>query len=147
MFHHLGIDPGKTGGATILDGEGNIVAKFGFTKKTDHDISEWIRDQTKGRKVIAYIERVSSSPKMGVVSAFSFGRSFGMLVGLLTGLKVSFDFVSPAVWQRRLGCLTRGDKNVTKSKAQRMYPEEKNITHATADSILIARFCYQFGLK
>ena len=146
MFY-LGIDPGKTGGVTLLDDDGSIVAKFAFTKKTDHDISQWIEDQTKGRKVIAYIERVGSMPKQGIASAFNFGRNYGMLIGLLTGLKVSFDFVSPGVWQRRLGCMTRGDKNVTKSKAQRMYPSETKITHATADSILIARFCYQFGLK
>mgnify|MGYP005851000047 CR=1 FL=1 len=146
-MYYLGIDPGKTGGATLLDDNGEIVAKFGFTKKTDHDISEWIEAQTKGRKVIAYIERVGSMPKQGIASAFNFGRNYGMLIGLLTGLKVSFDFVSPGVWQRRLGCLTHGNKNVTKAKAQRMYPNETKITHATADSILIARFCYQFGLK
>lgn len=146
-MYYLGIDPGKSGGAALLDEDGSIVEKLSFTKKTDHDISQWIESQTEGRKVIAYIERVGSSPQMGVVSAFSFGVSYGMLKGLLTGLKVSFDFVSPGVWQRRLGCLSRGDKNVTKAKAQRMYPNEKNITHATADGILIARFCYQFGLK
>ena len=146
-MYHLGIDPGKTGGATLLDDNGDIVKKFGFTKKTNHDISQWIEEQTKGRKVIAYLERVASSPQMGVVSAFSFGRSYGNLEGFLAGLKIPFDYVTPAVWQRRLGCLSHGDKNITKSRAQRMYPSEKNITHATADSILIARFCYQFGLK
>jgi crossover junction endodeoxyribonuclease RuvC len=146
MFY-LGIDPGKTGGATLLDDKGDIVVKLAFTNKTDHDISEWIQEQTKDRKVIAYIERVGSMPKQGRTSIFTFGRGYGVLIGLLTGLKVSFDLVSPGVWQRRLGCLTHGDKNVTKTRAQRMYPNETKITHATADSILIARFCYQFGLK
>ena len=146
MFY-LGIDPGKKGGACLLDDNGDIVSKLAFTNKTDHDISEWIQEQTKDRKVIAYIERVGSMPKQGVATTFVFGRGYGMLIGLLTGLKVSFDYVSPGVWQRRLACLTGGDKNITKAKAQRMYPNEKKITHATADAILIARFCYQFGLK
>ena len=39
-------------------------------------------------------------------------------------------------------CLTKGDKNVTKSAAQRLYPDRK-ITHADADAILIARYCYE----
>jgi hypothetical protein len=43
------------------------------------------------------------------------------------------------VWQKALGCLTKGDKNITKRKAQEMFPGIK-VTHATADSLLIAHY-------
>jgi len=146
-MYFLGIDPGQKGGATLLDDHARIVCRFAFTKKTEHDIGEWLQEITEGKDCLCYIEKVHSMPKQGVASSFRFGLNYGFLRGLLTGLKIPFDFVTPAVWQRRLECMSRGDKNVTKSKAQRMYPAYPKITHAIADSILIARFCYQFGLR
>jgi len=38
-----------------------------------------------------------------------------------------------------LGCLSKGDKNVTKAKAQEQFPNIK-VTHATADALLIALY-------
>jgi hypothetical protein len=35
--------------------------------------------------------------------------------------------------------MTKGDKNITKRKAQELFPEIK-ITHAIADSLLIAEY-------
>jgi hypothetical protein len=36
-----------------------------------------------------------------------------------------------------MGCLTKGDKNVSKSRAQELFPSIK-VTHAIADALLIA---------
>ena len=87
----------------------------------------------------AYIEQISSSPQMGVVSAFSFGRGYGNLEMALTASGIPFERVRPQVWQKTLGCMTKGDKNVTKRKAQELFPSLK-ITHATADALLIAEY-------
>jgi hypothetical protein len=38
-----------------------------------------------------------------------------------------------------MSCLTKGDKNVTKSRAQELFPEVK-VTHAIADALLIAEY-------
>jgi hypothetical protein len=38
-----------------------------------------------------------------------------------------------------MGCLTKGDKNVSKRKAQELFPSTK-VTHAIADSMLIAAY-------
>ena len=142
MFY-LGIDPGQSGGATLLDCSGQIVDCFAFTKKTDHDISEWLREMTEDIDCTCCIEKVSSMPGQGVASSFKFGRSFGFLQGLLVAHKIPFELVTPGKWQRKLGCLSKGDKNVTKSKAQQLYPKRAKITHAIADSILIARYCFE----
>jgi hypothetical protein len=40
-------------------------------------------------------------------------------------------------------CLTKGDKNVSKAAAQRLWPKLK-ITHANADALLIAEYGRQF---
>jgi hypothetical protein len=42
-----------------------------------------------------------------------------------------------------MGCLTGGDKNVSKNRALELFPEVdevKKITHATADALLIGKY-------
>lgn len=145
----IGIDPGVNGGiAWIADGKA-CVEKMPDTLE---DLWDLICDIVSGKGgspearlntalfgLRAYIEQVSSSPQMGVVSAFSFGRGYGNLEMALTAAGVPFERVRPQVWQKSLGCLTKGDKNVTKRKAQEMFPGIK-VTHATADSLLIAAY-------
>lgn len=38
-----------------------------------------------------------------------------------------------------MGCLTKGDKNISKARAQQLFPTAK-ITHATADALLLAEW-------
>ena len=138
---YFGIDPGVGGGIAVVgDGEQfHGPPRLKLKDATEHDIAAWFGlvnvDEPR-----AVIEAVSSSPQMGVVSAFTFGRSYGMLRGVLVGLAIPFVDVRPQKWQRAMGCLSKGDKNVTKAKAQQLYPGEK-ITHATADAILLATYC------
>ena len=139
----IGVDPGANGGiAWITDGKA-CVEKMPDTLQ---DLWELIRDITNhprssldGRKYKAYIEQVSSSPQMGVVSSFSFGRGYGNLEMALTAAGIPFERVRPQVWQKALGCMTKGDKNVSKRKAQELFPDRK-VTHATADALLIAYY-------
>jgi len=57
--------------------------------------------------------------------------------------KVPFDTVTPQTWQKALRCLSRGDKNVTKSRAQGLFPNVFKITHANADALLLAHYTRQ----
>ena len=87
----------------------------------------------------AYIEQVHSSPQMGVKSAFTFGNGFGHLEMALTACGIAFERIRPQAWQKALGCMTKGDKNVSKRRAQELFPTLK-ITHSTADALLIAEY-------
>ena len=78
-------------------------------------------------------------PKQGVSSTFKFGVGFGFLVGCLTALKIPFEFVTLQKWQKALSCQSHGDKNVTKQKAQQLFPQIK-VIHANADALLIAEY-------
>jgi len=135
----LGIDPGISGGIALL-GRKNGTAWLQTKVKhmTPHDIALTL-DEIKHRITKCYIERVHSMPKQGVRSTFTFGQNFGMYVGILTALKIPFAYVSPGTWQRVMGCLSKGDKNVTKKKAQELFPQ-LTITHAVADALLIAEY-------
>jgi len=142
----IGIDPGVNGGiAWITDGK-PCVEKMPDTLQ---DLWELINDIRRcematqrfpnEHRCHAYLEQVHSSPQMGVKSAFTFGNGFGHLEMALTAAGIPFARIRPQVWQKELGCLTKGDKNVSKRKAQELFPSMK-VNHATADALLIAKY-------
>jgi hypothetical protein len=135
---YFGIDPGKGGSIAAMWSDGEPATHHCKLDSTEQDIPGFLRgfDLTNARAVI---ERVSCSPQVGVVSAFTFGRSYGFLRGLLAGFQVPFMEIAPAKWQKVMECRTRGDKNVSKAKAQQLWPKLK-ITHANADALLIAEY-------
>lgn len=137
----IGIDPGKNGGISwITDGK-PCSEKM---PETLQDLWELIvsismNAGSGGTGIHAYIEQVYSSPQMGVKSAFTFGNGFGHLEMALTAAGIPFERVSPQRWQKAMKCMSGGDKNVTKRRAQELYPSIK-VTHANADSLLIAAY-------
>jgi crossover junction endodeoxyribonuclease RuvC len=132
----IGIDPGTNGGIAWISDGMPCVEKMPDTLA---DLWELIASIRSGGTCRAYIEQISSSPQMGVVSAFTFGRGYGNLEMALTAAAIPFERVRPQVWQKTLGCMSKGDKNVTKRKAQELFPSLK-VTHATADALLIAYY-------
>lgn len=141
---YVGIDPGKSGGITALDGSGGVVCvdKMPPDPMGVSDLLEYIK--RCGDSVKVMVERVHSSPQMGVKSAFTFGEGYGILHGCLCALKIPHDIVRPQVWQKELGCMSKGDKNVTKARAAALFPAF-TVTHAVADSMLIAEYCRRIG--
>lgn len=133
----IGIDPGTSGAVAILDESGEIRT-IGL-KETQRDVFEWLAEHHLHAK-FGVLERVSAMPKQGVSSTFKFGTSFGFCQGLLIACDVPFEMIPPAKWQKAIGCLSHGDKNVTKRKAQELFPRAGKITHATADAILLAEY-------
>jgi len=137
----IGIDPGKSGAiAWIMDGK-PCVEKMPETLQDLWEliISISLEAGSVGIGCIAYIEQVHSSPQMGVKSAFTFGNGFGHLEMALTAAGIPFKRVRPQEWQKAMKCMTGGNKNVSKARAQELFPQLK-ITHATADALLIASY-------
>lgn len=133
----IGIDPGKSGGIGFISQDGTAWAHK--MPETDRDLldllgscAEWDRQ--------AVLEQVNSMPGQGVVSVWTFGLGYGALGMALVASDIPFQRVRPQMWQKALGCMTGGDKNVSKRKAQELFPLLK-ITHATADALLLAEYC------
>lgn len=133
---YIGVDPGRSSGGVAY-----IAEEQGWCRKvsdlTDHDLWTIFRLLGTLSPKHAVLEKVSAMPGQGVSSTFKFGASFGELKMALTAIEVPYTLVTPAKWQKSLGCLSRGDKNVTKARAQQLYPTAK-LTHATADALLMA---------
>jgi crossover junction endodeoxyribonuclease RuvC len=138
----IGVDPGANGAIAWIDERGkSCVEKMPDTLQDLWElvVSISLNAGTGGLGVRAYLEAVSSSPQMGVVSSFSFGRGYGNLEMALTAAGIPFERVRPQVWQKAMGCMTKGNKNISKQKAQELFPDKK-IIHATADALLIALY-------
>lgn len=95
---------------------------------------------------MAYIEKVSSRPMQGAQSTFTFGRSLGRLEAWLTAYKIPYEEIRPQRWMDKMSCTTGGDKNVTKQRAQQLWPDLR-WNHAYADSALIAECCRRTTLR
>ena len=139
---YVGVDPGGSGGFGIIP----PTPGHAWCQKmpeTEADIWQFVENLNWHREhdtVVACIESVHSMPKQGVASSFTFGQNFGALRMALTAAKFKWHLVTPQKWQKAMGCMTRGDKNVSKAHAQRLFPHLK-LTHATADAMLIAEYC------
>jgi len=133
---YIGIDPGKSGGIAFIPEKGKAWAHS--MPDTERDVLELLQSVLEYEPQ-AVMERVGPMPKQGVVSTFTFGMGYGALGMALIATEIPFERVSPAVWQRSLDCLTKGDKNVSKRKAQELFPHIK-ITHSIADALLIAEY-------
>jgi len=141
MALFVGVDPGKNGGIAILDQNG-VVLRSERMPDADADLLEILLWPSHEAPLIpgrAVIEKVASSPQMGVASAFSFGMQFGRCCMALTAARLPFDMVNARTWQRRLDCFSEGDKRVTRARALQLFPSTK-VTHYIADALLLAEY-------
>lgn len=134
----LGADPGIKGGLAVITPKGVIAVKM---PETIRDLQEFFNQLTSKANlpIVAYLEMVASRPEQGVKSMFTFGRNYGNLEAAIMFSDIRLERVASHKWQGFLRCRTAGDKNVTKKKAQELFPRIK-ITHAVADALLIAEY-------
>lgn len=144
MKLHIGIDPGASGGIAFIPDNNPAKAWAVKMPETLADLwcvmDEWNLNDVERDTIHCCLEKVHSMPGQGVASSFKFGQGFGHLEMALTASRIPFTYVTPQKWQKELGCLTGGDKNVSKARAQQLFPHLK-ITHALADSLLLAEYC------
>lgn len=121
----LGVDPGLSGGLALLDTDLDLlvvrdmpVVRVG--KSRILHLAELTRLVVAWEPTAAWVERVHSMPKQGVASTFSFGMNYGLIRGVLAGLKVRTVLVTPQEWKRlfRLG----SDKRESRVTAGLMFP-------------------------
>jgi len=157
---YIGVDPGQSGGiALICDG---IVIGAHPMPTTETDLWNLVLDiQMATYRPRAIIEKVRSSPQMGVTSAFTFGRGFGSLVMALVAAGIPFEEVTPQTWQKSLAIPIRkkGDRGESKgdfkerlrSICQKIHPQitlwkepkSKGRQLAVCDAMLMATYLYR----
>lgn len=140
----IGVDSGKSGAAAyITDGTLVEVRPFGG----DITICRTITQNISISPGHYFIERVTASPNMGVVSAFTFGK-WAEAVETTARLSVGdVHMVKPVVWQNAIGVFSQGDKKKLYEHAKKLFPNEhsaKMFNKATSDAVLIAYYGWRY---
>ena len=89
----LGIDPGKKGALVVLDFDGKILCCFDIPSTPEKLFKLFYLTFSRIPIRSAYIENVHAMPRDGVVSAFSFGKSFGILIAFCIAANIPYFFV------------------------------------------------------
>lgn len=147
----IGIDPGLSGAIAFVAGEGaatvdstpTVSSKKGKAVRRDYNIVE-MRDlllSMRDPHVVAFLEQVSAMPGQGVTSMFSFGRGVGLWEGLLVGLGIPFERVTPQRWKGSVLAGTSKDKGAAILRAQQLFPGVKiGKSDGKAEALLIATY-------
>lgn len=122
----IGVDPGVGGALALLDTE----------RWTLHLADMPQESGVKNRKAVSpagvadlieaarpdhvFVEHVHSSPQMGVASAFSFGRSYGIVLGAAQRAGATLTEIKPAEWKRKTR--TPKDKGGARKRAGQLFP-------------------------
>jgi crossover junction endodeoxyribonuclease RuvC len=127
----IGLDPGLSGAIAFFDiTEGTLVV-------SDMPVMELIRGGKKKNELSAsgiaqilkprndetcrvLLERVGAMPGQGVSSMFAFGRSVGILEGVLAAYSMEVTIVTPQAWQKATG--VRGGKDGARLRATQLFP-------------------------
>jgi crossover junction endodeoxyribonuclease RuvC len=131
--YSIGIDPGLSGAIAIISTESlkifdmptMTVERNGKAKRqvSASELAEMLYLYS-GRDCHVYVEKVSAMAGQGVTSVFSFGRSFGMIEGILAAFKLPVTYVAPATWVKAVG---RGQgKDASRARAMELFPSDQD---------------------
>ena len=125
----LGVDPGLGGALAFLDASGALEIfdmpvhrlKRGGKAKREIDRYELARIvDAHGPVTHAFVEQVGAMPGQGVTSMFQFGRSLGIVEGVLSAGFIPTDYVAPRKWRSGLG--VRAGKDGSRARASALMP-------------------------
>ena len=125
----VAIDPGLSGAVAFLDADLGLevfdmpVHKLKRNGKTKREV-----DRYELARIIdahapishAFVEQVGAMPGQGVSSMFQFGRSLGIVEGVLAANFVPTDYVTPRKWRSALG--VRAGKDGSRARASELMP-------------------------
>ena len=125
----LGIDPGSRGAIAVIDGGllidvhdmPSVEVAVGKTKRTR--VSAGLLADVLRRQGLthAFVEQVGAMPGQGTSSMFAFGKSAGIVEGVLAGLGIPITLVTPQSWKKAMRLVA--DKDAARQRAVQLFPE------------------------
>lgn len=137
----LGIDPGLDGAIATLSSEGDLISVIDMPTTPDGAKGRrtlnapllW-QPIAHSRARIAYIELIGPRPTDGVVGAFGFGRSRGILEGILAAAGIPVVMIAPPVWKRAHDIPAgKEHKDVARARAIARWPAHAALFARKAD--------------
>jgi crossover junction endodeoxyribonuclease RuvC len=151
----ISIDPGLTGAIAYFTNEGllNYIEDMPITAKINGKgnqvnanlLSELFVDVDR-----AIIERVHAMPGQGVTSVFSFGRSLGVIEGILAANQIPIEWITPQKWKKHFSLLGK-PKDASRTLAIELYPNHLDLfkrkkDNGRSDAVLIGLSCIGNGI-
>jgi len=147
-----GIDPGLNGAIAFYDRVERQVEVVDMptvevvrNKKAKREVSaQMLADLFVGRAIQSCVlERVNAMPGQGVTSVFSFGRSSGVVEGVLAARAVPVTIVPPQQWQKAMNA--REGKDASRERAMQLFPNQSELfsrkkDDGRADAALMAYY-------
>ena len=124
---YIGVDPGKKGGFAIihtdLSGKQQVEVFPWDDDAFIREMAAWNGDFAahEGGGMVAAVEKVGAMPGQGVTGMFSFGQSYGFILGVLAAFGIGYQLVPPTVWKREFGLLHTG-KQGSVEVCKRLFP-------------------------
>ncbi len=132
----IGIDPGNKGGIACLHGSKIVLLERPLLEKTRKKIGRPVSNFTMDVKAmvafvkqvlhlnpVVYIEKVHSMPGQGVASMFTFGKGYGMWVGICIALGLEVVEVNPRVWKDKVLARTDKSKKASIQRCKELFPD------------------------
>jgi crossover junction endodeoxyribonuclease RuvC len=151
MNYVIGIDPGISGAISLFDWNTQSLLEV-----VDMPTLEVDSGKTKKRHISAgglrdillchpnshvVIEKVGALPGNGSVSMFNFGRSAGIIEGVVAALQHPYTYVTPQTWTKAVG--RAAGKDASRMRALELFPSKADLfkrakDDGRADAALIA---------
>jgi len=124
----LGVDPGLSGAICLLHSlevaEIHDIPTFSLSRngKNKREVDAVKLANMLGETVIghAFVEQVNAMPGQGTSSMFAFGKSYGIVIGILAARGVPMTFVAPKTWKKALG--VPASKDGARARASQLMP-------------------------
>tara|TARA_R110000868_G_C10828109_1_gene759153 strand:+ start:213 stop:710 length:498 start_codon:yes stop_codon:yes gene_type:complete len=152
----FGIDPGGSGAIAAIEAGGRIISVERFSKvEVEGGIALLVADfleRFDGERSLV-IEKVASRPGEGVVSVFSFGRSYGEAIGAAVVSRCLIEKVSPQRWQRDFGLLRERGSTDSKTDHKRAVKQaaevrwSRKFLREESDAVWLAEWARLFGSR
>lgn len=147
---YIGIDPGKKGSTSIIDGVNLIVIPTPMIEDSYDMKGMYTLLKTYSQDSFCVIERAQAMPKQGVTSMFTFGMGFGLWLMALTATEIPYQIVHARVWTKAMLFGTMGDGKARAYQMARslfpMWEPKFKYEWEYSDSILLAEYARRKGL-
>lgn len=161
MKYTIGIDGGMQGGLCCVADDKIVelitmpIQKIG-NGRNEYDCDTLIAFLLKYPTAVVVLEKAQYTPALGGMSAFSFGKSYGTMIGILAALQRRYHLVAARTWQTKMfrDQPHSNTKEASIAVAKRLFPGQsfkatersKKDHDGLTDSTLLCVYAQQAGL-
>lgn len=151
---YVGIDPGLTGAVAMIFPSGllsirdlpvmtNVKAAKNGRKRNHLNAAELAAylHQCPLEEMAVFVEYTQAGMK-GALANYSLGHSSGVIMGVLSALRLPYEMVRPQEWKKEFGLL-KTQKEASRTYAQQLFPSAelwRKKDDGRAEALLIAEW-------